>query len=59
MQTDEAIDDELIIRHPVTHALKITKQINFIVVGPFVQEATKGTGKCMCSPMHYLTYCIQ
>ncbi len=46
-QTDEAIDDELSTRNSVTRALKITKNINFIVVGPFVQEAIKGTGKCI------------
>ena len=35
-----------------------TKQINFIVVGPFVQEATKGTGKCIFFSSENVSYLI-
>ncbi len=49
--TDEAIDDELNIRNPENGAVMRTKQINFIIVGPFVQETTKGTGEsCFLCP---------
>ncbi len=44
--TNEAIDDELIFRNPINRHVLRRKKIDFIIVGPFVQENTKATGEC-------------
>ncbi len=49
--TDKAINNSLTCRDPETQVVVRRKKINFIIVGPFVQETTIRTGECTAQYM--------